>query len=202
MQEASKRLAEEAERRKDFYKDYDDVKVEFINGEVIVHSPAKVKHLECVNNIAELMSIYAKINKNGTICKEKAMISLVRNDYMPDIVYFNNQQSATITKDQWQFDAPSLIVEVLSDSTRSTDRGIKWRDYAKAGVMEYWIVDADEETVEQFILTDDNSFDLHIKAQTGMIRSSAIHGFEIPIRACFDAVENLKEHVRIVEKYK
>lgn len=37
--------------------------------------------------------------------------------------------------------APDLIIEILSDSTRRTDRLIKFNLYQRAGVQEYWIVD-------------------------------------------------------------
>jgi len=34
-----------------------------------------------------------------------------------------------------------LVVEVLSPSPARHDRGMKWEDYAKAGIPNYWIVD-------------------------------------------------------------
>jgi Uma2 family endonuclease len=45
---------------------------------------------------------------------------------------------------------PDLLVEVLSKSTRSRDRGLKAKRYAKAGVQVYWIVDPVNDTLEIF----------------------------------------------------
>ena len=42
---------------------------------------------------------------------------------------------------------PSLVVEVLSPSTRRKDQSIKQKKYMEAGVKEYWIVDTQKESV-------------------------------------------------------
>jgi len=43
--------------------------------------------------------------------------------------------------------APVVAVEVLSPSSRSIDRLLKYARYAEAGVEHYWIVDPDEPSV-------------------------------------------------------
>ena len=68
------------------------------------------------------------------------MISLTRNDYEPDICYFNKEKSQHFTDDQLLFPAPDLVVEVLSKSTEQTDRTIKFKDYENHNVLEYWII--------------------------------------------------------------
>ncbi len=37
--------------------------------------------------------------------------------------------------------APLLAVEVLSPSTRRTDRDLKWERYQRAGIASYWVID-------------------------------------------------------------
>ena len=45
MEKAQKRLLDEQNRRENFYNEItEDLKAEFINGEVIVHSPVKSRH--------------------------------------------------------------------------------------------------------------------------------------------------------------
>lgn len=50
--------------------------------------------------------------------------------------------------------APDLVVEVLSPSTTSRDRGYKKDLYARCGVREYWIVSPSEKSVEVYQLKD------------------------------------------------
>jgi Uma2 family endonuclease len=47
---------------------------------------------------------------------------------------------------------PDLIVEVLSPSTEAIDRGLKMEIYARFGVAEYWLADADRKVLEIYRL--------------------------------------------------
>ena len=46
--------------------------------------------------------------------------------------------------------APDLVIEILSPSTASDDRGIKFETYQKHGVREYWLVDPDAKYIEVY----------------------------------------------------
>lgn len=68
--------------------------------------------------------------------------------------------------------------------------GVKLEDYAAHGVGEYWIVDPDSETVEQY-LPGDSGYELRAKTATGTLTSETITGLTLPVRAIFDEAENL-----------
>ncbi|PJF46788.1 MAG: Uma2 family endonuclease [Chloroflexi bacterium] len=185
-------LEEEQVRREQFYETVrEDQKAEFINGEVIVHSPAQFHHTRTVTHLIRLLSAFVEARGMGITGTEKMMISLSRNDYEPDICYFAEAKARLFTGDQTRFPAPDLIVEVLSPSTEQIDRTIKFEDYAAHGVTEYWLVEPETETVEQYVLSQ-GRYELAMKSRTGTLASIAIPGFEIPVRAIFDKAENLK----------
>lgn len=138
-----------------------------------------------VSNLFVLLDAHVKRNKLGYVGYEKLLVSLTRNDYEPDICYFGSDQADHFTPEQMRFPAPDLVVEVLSESTAAVDRGIKYDDYAAHGVAEYWIIDPEAQSVEQYQLAGD-VYTLAVKAQTGELRSSALPGFVIPVRAIFD----------------
>ena len=169
----------------------EDAKAEFINGEIFMHSPVRMKHLNSSDLLSRLISIYISKYKLGRIGIEKQLISFSRNDYEPDICFFKREKSDKFTKNQMKFPAPDFIVEILSESTEKNDRGIKFQDYALHGVCEYWIIDPETQIVEQYIL-ENEEYILNQKSNNGIIKSIAIDGLELPIEAIFDENENLK----------
>ena len=179
-------LSEEQQRREQFYEQMtEQEKVEFINGATVVHSPVKLEHAEASENLLMLLKAYVHVHDLGSVFHEKILITLIRNDYEPDICYFRAEVAAQFVPDQMRFPTPDLIVEVLSPSTEERDRGVKFEDYAAHGVAEYWLIAPTTRTVEQYTLADER-YTLLTKARSGTLSSSAVPGFEIPIAAIFD----------------
>jgi len=181
----------EAKKRRYFYDVItEQQKAEFINGEIVVHSPVKMRHAVASENLFTLLQMCVRKHSLGVVFHEKILIILTRNDYEPDICFFGPEKAEAFTPSQSKFPAPDLIVEVLSESTEVIDRGIKFEDYATHGVAEYWIVDPVAETIEQYLLQE-GVYRLAVKVKTGTIASAVVTGFEIPVRAVFDGAEQL-----------
>ena len=182
-------LQSEAEKRDEFYEWLTpEIKAEFINGEVVMHSPAKRKHLEVNEHLFILLHTWVRFQSLGKVSIEKALIALTRNDYEPDICFWRKEVADAFDGDTMRHPAPDLVVEVLSKSTEARDRGIKFQDYAAHGIQEYWLVDADQETVEAFTLNlESMGYEggerLTVK---DTLKSHAVPGFEIPVRAIFE----------------
>lgn len=182
-------LEAEARRRQEFRQWLDeDKKAEFINGEVVMHSPVKRRHLRTSEHLTTLLGVYTRLKKLGVVMVEKALIGLTRNDYEPDIAYYSRERAEAFEEEQMVFPAPDFVVEILSKSTAKVDRGIKCTDYAAHGVREYWIVDPARQTLEQYLrVGNDTVFLPANKLIVGhIVTSTAIPGFEIPVEALFD----------------
>ena len=176
---------EEQRRRHQFWAEVDEgKKAEFILGEIIYHSPVYGRHWMASSNITRWLLPYVYDNRLGKVGYEKVMVRLTRNDYEPDICFWKKEKSSQFQQKQSAFPAPDFVVEILSDSTRERDYGIKMTDYARHGVQEYWIVDVEHETVEQYLL-DGNAFELAQKLKDGMLDSEVISGFRIGIKEIF-----------------
>jgi len=180
-------IKEEQQKRKDFY-DFvtEDMKVEFINGEVIIHSPVANEHEMVSNELNTLINVYISIHNLGRVTHEKLMISPTRNDYEPDICFFKKEKASKFKEGQKLFPAPDMVVEVLSRSTEKFDRGIKCEDYALHNIKEYWIIDPRQKTIEKYLLKN-KQYQLDEKVHNGnIISSTVIKGFSIPARAIFN----------------
>ncbi|MEK7257280.1 MAG: Uma2 family endonuclease, partial [Bacteroidota bacterium] len=87
-----------------------------------------------------------------------------------------------------------FIVEVLSDSTEGTDRKLKKEDYAAHGAREYWLVDPEHQTVEQYLLDEaGKEFWLFSKKTVkDLIECSVLAGLTFPVAAIFDEQAKLQ----------
>ena len=192
-------LAAEQARRERFYEEMtEDQKTEFINGEVIVHSPAKIRHTFAVSNLLFLLEAYVRKHRLGVLLFEKALVVMPRNDYEPDILFYGVEKASGLEPDQMKCPPPDFIVEVLSPSTARTDRTIKFVDYAANGVAEYWIVDPVVKSIEKYVLAGDSYSPAGTFSGEQDISSSRIAGFTIPAAAVFDedrAFEVLRQFV-------
>ncbi len=193
-------VEDEKARRKHFYETIEEnQKVEFINGEVLFQSPAKLRHIEASDWLMRLLSTYADLHQLGKVTHEKLMITLNRNDYEPDISFFSAEKAVHFFPTQMQFPAPDFIVEVLSPSTEERDRGVKFKDYAAHGVQEYWLVDPELHQVERYVLAG-REFRRAGVYGSDVIECAAVPGFKIRVVAIFDAKANLRELAKITEE--
>ncbi len=187
LQDLNEAWEAEQRRRHQFWADADEgVKAEFINGEIIYHSPVYGRHWMASTQLVRRLVPYVYDNKLGQVAYEKVMIRLTRNDYEPDICFWTTERAAGFGQKQSAFPAPDFVVEILSDSTRERDYGVKFTDYARHGVGEYWIVDADARTVEQYLL-DGETFALSQKLKEGVLRSDVVSGFAVSLHEIFEA---------------
>ena len=184
---------EEARRREQFTNDLDeDTKAEFINGQVVVHSPVRLKHLQAGFFVTNLLGNFVMGRGLGHVFSEKCFVRCQRNDYEPDVCFFTSAKCAGWDKNKMIFPPPDLVAEVLSPSTERNDRTIKLRDYARHGVGEYWIIDADARTVEQYTLPPgarEYEVKVHLSG-SDPLASQVLAGFSVPVVAFFDAREH------------
>jgi hypothetical protein len=90
-------LSSESARRLRFLEELTpSMKAEFINGAMILHSPAKSRHINASDNAFRIISFFAMRKNLGRTMHEKALISFPRNDYEPDGAFFLTPKAAVI----------------------------------------------------------------------------------------------------------
>lgn len=193
-------LHDEERKRQEFYDSISEQqKVEFINGEIVMQSPVKLEHEFVSGGLYTLLRTYVTTYELGYVGHEKMLIALTRNDYEPDVCYWNSQKSEKFMRTQMKFPAPDFIAEVLSPTTENNDRTVKFEDYAAHGVQEYWIIDPLTKVVEQYVL-EGTSYELRQKTDSGILKSLAVPGFQIPAAAIFEQQEHLKVLQNIMQQ--
>ena len=200
VEQAQAHLRQEQAKRQEFYDLInEDSSAEFINGQIVMHSPVRLGHNRARRWLTSLVEKFIRQHQLGAVEDEKVMVHLTRNSFEPDIAFWRKAIADNFDSKQLLFPAPDWVVEIVSPSTEKIDRTIKYNDYALHGVSEYWIIDPDKQTVEQYLLdTIKETYTLHRKVGIeDEIESQIIQGFRIPIKAIFEEEENQKTLQRI-----
>lgn len=135
-------------------------KHEFVAGEVFAMTGARQDHVIVSLNIASAL----KQRLRGTPCRAyiadmKLRVETADAFFYPDVMVSCHPEDRQAKQ---YLSHPTLIVEVLSDSTADYDRGGKFVAYRKlASLQEYLIVDIDNRRVECFRRTADHDWLLH-----------------------------------------
>lgn len=91
----------------------------------------------------------------------------------PDLVMIRRDRLSIITKRGIE-GPPDLIVEVLSPSSAKRDRQQKLIVYAKYNIPEYWIVDINNEILEQYLLNNGQYMLFEIYKENEQVQSEQI----------------------------
>lgn len=118
---------------------------ELIHGELFVTPAPTWDHDTICARLARILDPFVERNGLGLIYRPRAVIQLTDSQVEPDLQVRHAQADRKAT---WlTAPVPSLVVEVLSPSTRRRDREQKRRFYMELGVAEYWIVDPEGRTI-------------------------------------------------------
>lgn len=183
------------------YKKFLDVtseicKCEWINGELVLHSPAMDIHSAVNLRLASLIQSHIDRNNLGHVVTEKALINFefAVHNYEPDIVYFIPEKAKYITDKTCLYSIiPDFVVETISKSTAKNDRGVKFKTYQKHKVSEYWIIEPLKQTIEQYILHKGKYRKPIIYGIEDTIESMLIEDFKIRVEALYERIFYLAE---------
>ncbi len=119
----------------------DGKRYEIIEGELFVTPSPISLHQRVVTRLTVALGSFLESRRLGEVFVSPFDVVFSRFDVVePDILFISKARSSVLTPKNVQ-GAPDLVIEVLSKSTRHTDRTIKLKLYARYGVEEYWIID-------------------------------------------------------------
>lgn len=163
----------------------DGFREEFINGEVVEQMSNKDWHTVTLDRLGVLIGTFVKLRRLGAVRREQALTAFPRNDYCPDLCFWTAAKAVGAEPDQFVYPPPDFVIEVLSPSTVHRDRGVKFEDYEAHGVREYWIVDPETTSIEQYVERS-GAYQRVPAGADGVLRSEVIAGLELPVAAAFD----------------
>jgi Uma2 family endonuclease len=102
----------------------------------------------------------------------------------PDVVYVKPERLPSLLKPP---EGADLVMEVVSEGeeNRGRDLDTKRKEYAKAAIAEYWIVDPEEEQITVLTL-DGPAYRVHGVFEPGSEATSVLlPGFAVPVSSVF-----------------
>ena len=156
----------------DFYENTED-RYEYIDGEVYMLSSPKVTHQQVLGTLFMSMYEWSRGKKCrpfmapfDVMLKKEGNMNVVQ----PDILVVCDPENRN-EKDKYT-GTPSLVVEIVSECTRSKDVIKKMDLYMRSGVREYWIVDYFNRGITVYAFENND-----IKAMKSFVRDDTVRSF-------------------------
>jgi len=130
---------------------------EMIEGEEFVSPSPRWIHQLLVQQFAWLLRSFLLGKRLGVVMGPVDLHYDETNYVSPDLSFFSREQARQLRDAEYSDVPPPLVVEVLSKSSIKWDREDKRRFYKQFGVLEYWIIDPFEQTIEVIDLPADTS---------------------------------------------
>jgi len=166
----------------------DGNRYEIIEGELFVSCSPGLTHQRVLANLITLFVLFLEKNPVGEFLPDVGVILSKFSAVIPDLVILLNEQHDTIITGDRLTGPPALVVEVVSPGSANSqrDRVYKLQLYSKHGVLEYWIVDPGNLTVEQYISQGSSlKLDQTLKREEERLSSAAIPGFSCLLSQIF-----------------
>jgi Uma2 family endonuclease len=169
----------------------DDVEGELVDGVLEEEEMPSFLHEMIVGWLIEVLRGWAR-RRGGRVAASEAKIAVgPRRGRKPDVsVYLRSRMPRPA--DTLITVAPYVVVEVASPRPRDVrrDRIDKLRDYARAGIRYYWIVDPQLRSVEIYELGRNGRYGVALTAAEGRARVPGCPGLMLDLDALWHEVDD------------
>ncbi len=159
----------------------DEGKREFVFRQLIEMAGASKYHNLIVSNL--LRALGDPLNEKGfeVVASDLRVINPEKSSFVyPDIVVFHDDTAFFLDDHLDTLANPSLVFEVLSDSTEAWDRGDKFRLYRSIESLNvYVLISQKRPLIEVFSRTEDNNW--HITSEDDLERSVLLKQLDLSL---------------------
>lgn len=159
--------------------------IEFDGGCLEFLPTPKPEHQLIVQRLCRLLQDFALAGRLGQVFAAPLPVRLWPGKYRePDVVYVRPGRLRSLRSPP---EGADLVVEVVSpgEINRRRDEIIKRREYAEAGIAEYWIVDPAARKITVLALTDGEYAVAGSFGRRSRAKSTLLEGFEVDVGELF-----------------
>lgn len=165
------------------------LRMELINGEIHLMASPAIDHQEILGRLHLLYNAYFK-GKKCRVFLAPFDVHFKKKDIrepdvmQPDVLVACDLENNVNEKGKYM-GTPTLVIEILSESTRSKDMIDKLNTYMLSGVQEYWIIDIRQQSILVYSFTQ-RGIDLLKHFEKGsMAESFVFKGLSVDVKALF-----------------
>lgn len=178
----------------------EDTWAEWVDGEVIMVSPASDRHENISSFLETVLRIFIESHTLGRVLRAPFLMRTPErpSGREPDLLFVSRERLHLIKTNY--LDGPAdVVIEIVSPESIGRDRGEKFVEYEQAGIKEYWLIDPLRQSAEFYELHADGRYRL-APTDDGIYQSKAIRGFrpqtdwlwQSPLPPALDVLRQLK----------
>lgn len=160
----------------------EDVPAEWVDGEIILMSPASQRHQVLGDFLTALLRFFVEAKRLGLVLSAPFQMKLETrpSGREPDLLFISSDRLDRLK--EMYLDGPAdLAVEIISTDSRARDRGEKFYEYEQGGVREYWLIDPLRKQAEFYLLGDDKLYQLAPIGKDGKFHSAVLKGLYLRV---------------------
>jgi Uma2 family endonuclease len=160
----------------------EDDRVELIEGEIVEMSPIGMRHAACVKRLNSLLA--ARASSAAIISIQDPIVLDDLSEPQPDVALLKPRT------DFYEQGHPraseALLVIEVADTTVQSDRLVKMPLYARAGIVEVWLVNLNDERIEVYTQPAGGAYESVKYAGRGeSIDAQSVAGLTLDVDAVF-----------------
>ena len=161
---------------------------ELIDGELFVSPAPGIPHQRVLQNLQMALADYLGSNPIGIVVPGAGAVFSDYDAVIPDLALVRHERWDQVVTGEKFTGALDLVIEVMSPGKENRDRDllVKRQLYAKYGVAEYWIVDAENRLVEVYHLQNNRLEGVATLRNGDEMTTPLLSGFRLVVSAIFN----------------
>jgi Uma2 family endonuclease len=154
----------------------EDIRAEYVNGEVIMHSPAGTVHEKSVHWLGTLLELFIARDELGELFGSNTQLRLSTDRRRLADLSVVIKNRLDIVYPTYIDGTPDIVIEFVSEESTVRDWREKYWEYEAAGVKEYWVIDQRLKRMDPYLLGQDLKYTA-AQEQEGKLLSKVLPGF-------------------------
>lgn len=165
------------------------LRMEFINGEIYLLGSPTVGHQQLLGRLHLVFNEYFR-GKTCQVFLAPFDVHFFKKDFkepdvmQPDLLVACDLKDNVTEKGRYM-GTPTLVIEILSPSTRTKDMIDKLNTYALSGVQEYWIADQSQEKILLYSFKENEIDEFGVYARQEIASSFVFSGLNLDVDLLF-----------------